>query len=120
MSGLYIYSTMGVFDTIWLYAHLLPGIAVTVRRLHDTGRSGWWLLRFMLFYFLAMVLAFVITISILEAISAGRITGLFLGFGIFFLTGISFQIWILLLMTEDSHPGENKYGPNPKGIPESG
>ncbi|PIE68348.1 MAG: hypothetical protein CSA21_07970, partial [Deltaproteobacteria bacterium] len=21
-----------------------PGIAVTIRRLHDTGRSGWWLL----------------------------------------------------------------------------
>lgn len=23
---------------------LIPGIAVSVRRLHDTGRSGWWLL----------------------------------------------------------------------------
>ncbi|WP_429910913.1 DUF805 domain-containing protein [Glycocaulis sp.] len=23
---------------------LIPGIAVGVRRLHDTGRSGWWLL----------------------------------------------------------------------------
>ena len=23
---------------------LLPGLAVTVRRLHDTGRSGWWYL----------------------------------------------------------------------------
>lgn len=30
----------------WLIclALLLPGIAVCVRRLHDTGRSGWWLL----------------------------------------------------------------------------
>ncbi len=25
-------------------ALLLPGLAVGVRRLHDTGRSGWWLL----------------------------------------------------------------------------
>jgi uncharacterized membrane protein YhaH (DUF805 family) len=25
-------------------ALLLPGIAVGIRRLHDTGRSGWWLL----------------------------------------------------------------------------
>ncbi len=25
-------------------ALLLPGLAVAVRRLHDTGRSGWWLL----------------------------------------------------------------------------
>jgi uncharacterized membrane protein YhaH (DUF805 family) len=23
---------------------LLPGLAVSVRRLHDTGRSGWWVL----------------------------------------------------------------------------
>jgi uncharacterized membrane protein YhaH (DUF805 family) len=23
---------------------LIPGIAVTVRRLHDSGRSGWWIL----------------------------------------------------------------------------
>jgi uncharacterized membrane protein YhaH (DUF805 family) len=23
---------------------LLPGIAVAIRRLHDTGRSGWWYL----------------------------------------------------------------------------
>jgi uncharacterized membrane protein YhaH (DUF805 family) len=25
-------------------ASILPGLAVGVRRLHDTGRSGWWLL----------------------------------------------------------------------------
>lgn len=25
-------------------AFLLPGLAVNVRRLHDTGRSGWWIL----------------------------------------------------------------------------
>ena len=25
-------------------AALIPGLAVAVRRLHDTGRSGWWLL----------------------------------------------------------------------------
>jgi len=23
---------------------LIPGLAVTIRRLHDTGRSGWWIL----------------------------------------------------------------------------
>ena len=28
---------------VWL-ALLIPGIAVSVRRLHDVGRSGWWLL----------------------------------------------------------------------------
>ena len=29
---------------IYGLAVLLPGIAVGIRRLHDTGKSGWWLL----------------------------------------------------------------------------
>jgi uncharacterized membrane protein YhaH (DUF805 family) len=29
---------------IYVVAVLVPGLAVAVRRLHDTGRSGWWLL----------------------------------------------------------------------------
>ncbi|SAK48349.1 Inner membrane protein YhaI [Caballeronia hypogeia] len=31
-------------STLYSLALLLPSIAVGVRRLHDTGRSGWWLL----------------------------------------------------------------------------
>lgn len=27
---------------IWIFANLIPGIAVSVRRLHDIGKSGWW------------------------------------------------------------------------------
>ena len=34
----------GVFSNIYTLAVLLPSIAVGVRRLHDTNRSGWWLL----------------------------------------------------------------------------
>jgi uncharacterized membrane protein YhaH (DUF805 family) len=35
-----------IFAPLWLYslAVFIPGLAVTVRRLHDTGRSGWWIL----------------------------------------------------------------------------
>lgn len=33
-----------VLGFIYSLAVLLPSIAVSVRRLHDTGRSGWWLL----------------------------------------------------------------------------
>jgi len=29
---------------IYTLAVFLPGLAVSVRRLHDTGRSGWWFL----------------------------------------------------------------------------
>jgi uncharacterized membrane protein YhaH (DUF805 family) len=34
----------GPLTGIWSLAHLLPGLGVAVRRLHDTERSGWWLL----------------------------------------------------------------------------
>lgn len=37
-------SGFGPLASIWFIALLLPNIAVGVRRLHDTGKSGWWLL----------------------------------------------------------------------------
>ena len=35
---------IGMLGLIYGLAVIIPGIAVGVRRLHDTGRSGWWLL----------------------------------------------------------------------------
>ena len=35
---------MGLLGGIYTLAVLIPGLAVSVRRLHDTERSGWWLL----------------------------------------------------------------------------
>ncbi len=35
---------IGLLSGIYTLAVLIPGIAVSVRRLHDTDRSGWWLL----------------------------------------------------------------------------
>lgn len=39
-------AALGVNVVLLLYALAVtvPGLAVTVRRLHDTGRSGWWTL----------------------------------------------------------------------------
>ncbi|MCW8329734.1 DUF805 domain-containing protein [Photobacterium sp. SDRW27] len=34
----------GILGTIYSLAILIPSIAVGVRRLHDTDRSGWWML----------------------------------------------------------------------------
>ncbi|MFI6680414.1 DUF805 domain-containing protein [Kribbella sp. NPDC050470] len=34
----------GVLQSIYSLAVLLPTIGVSIRRLHDTNRSGWWLL----------------------------------------------------------------------------
>jgi uncharacterized membrane protein YhaH (DUF805 family) len=35
---------LGVLSGLYSLAVLIPSLAVTVRRLHDTGRSGWWIL----------------------------------------------------------------------------
>lgn len=64
--------------TLIVLAMLLPSIAVSVRRLHDTGRNGWWVLIGLIPYVGGIVL-FVFTLF-------------------------------------DSQPGDNTYGPNPKGI----
>lgn len=35
---------LGIFGGVFMLGILIQAIAVGVRRLHDTGRSGWWLL----------------------------------------------------------------------------
>lgn len=34
----------GIVGLIWILATIVPAIAVLIRRLHDTNRSGWWAL----------------------------------------------------------------------------
>lgn len=67
----------GILSGIYGLAVLIPSIAVSVRRLHDIGRTGWW-----------MLLSFIPVIGL---------------------------IVLLVFAVLDSQPGENKYGPNPKG-----
>ena len=43
-------------SNIWSLALLVPSLAVGVRRLHDTGRSAWWLLTGLLFPWLIYLL----------------------------------------------------------------
>ena len=33
---------------LWFLALICPGVTVAVRRLHDTGRSAWWLISFVI------------------------------------------------------------------------
>ena len=67
-----------VLQMVYGLAVLLPALGVSVRRLHDIGKSGWWLL-----------LAFLPIVG---------------------------PIVLLVFVCLDSKPGENKYGPNPKGL----
>jgi uncharacterized membrane protein YhaH (DUF805 family) len=67
---------VGLLGGLYSLAVLLPSIGVSIRRLHDTNRSGWWLL----------------------------------------LSFIPILGWIALLIfyVQDSDPGDNQYGSNPK------
>ncbi|WP_261844509.1 DUF805 domain-containing protein [Aliamphritea ceti] len=38
----------GILSGIFALALLLPSLAIGARRLHDTNRSGWWLLMYLL------------------------------------------------------------------------
>ena len=34
----------GLVGLIWIFATIVPALAVLVRRLHETGKTGWWAL----------------------------------------------------------------------------
>lgn len=92
---------------------ILPTWAVTVRRLHDTGRSGWWLLAPLGVTLLGCLLMF--------AGGIGGIGGGGDGFGALFIIGclvylaaFILDIMLLIWCIQDSKPDENQYGPSPK------
>lgn len=89
----------------WIYVVFglvifLPSIAVTVRRLHDIGHSGWW-------YLLFAVLTALPCIPRLLHLT---------GFWSIFLSTLALaaSIAYIVIMCIDSQSGENKWGPNPK------
>ena len=34
----------GIVGLVWILVTIVPALAVLIRRLHDTGKSGWWVL----------------------------------------------------------------------------
>lgn len=110
------YDDSGPISTVLGLAIFLPGLAVTFRRLHDTGRSGWWVggfyLAIIVFVFVAVTMAFGVGTDV------GNASSMLAGFGVltllFFLGLFIYAIVLLIFMCQDSHTGPNKYGPNPK------
>jgi uncharacterized membrane protein YhaH (DUF805 family) len=87
-----------VFLVVWL-ALLIPTIAVTIRRLHDTDRSGWWL---------GALFGLAIVMEI-----AARISGsLYL---IFALAYFALAVALLVFYCLEGTKGPNRYGDDPKG-----
>ncbi len=44
VAGLELAEDVGILSTLFSLAIIIPSISVTVRRLHDIGKSGWWVL----------------------------------------------------------------------------
>jgi uncharacterized membrane protein YhaH (DUF805 family) len=87
---------------IYYLAILIPNIAVSVRRLHDIGKSGFW-------YFLP-VGGSVLTMFANLASQSNMVLYIVLA-----LIALAISIVFLVWMFMDSKYGPNQYGLNPKG-----
>jgi uncharacterized membrane protein YhaH (DUF805 family) len=99
-------------------AVLLPGLAVAVRRLHDTSRSGWWLLRMYLIWFgstlvLGLLGAVVIGMAVAVPPDGGQGVGILAAVLSMLLTVPVVAGYYVYVMTRPSQPGMNAYGPQP-------
>ena len=97
---------LGLFVSLYCLAILIPEIAVTVRRLHDTGRSGWWIL---------LMLPYGVVGAAMGAMSADEMPVAMGLVGIMSIIGLIGLVVLLVFMVLDSQPGSNQFGPNPKG-----
>jgi uncharacterized membrane protein YhaH (DUF805 family) len=97
LSGL-IGGLYGLFGFVVGLALLVPSVAVAVRRLHDTSRSGWWLLIGIVPY-----LASVLILLSGNIVLAGMLSMVALGAGLV----------LLVFMILEGTKGPNSYGPDP-------
>lgn len=91
---------------------MLPGLSVMVRRLHDTGRSGWWLFR----WYAGLAGGYVVA-AVTNRLIASRndfswpeLVVLL----IFLLFVVAMVVRLVFALAGDSYNGSNRFGPNPK------
>lgn len=94
----------GLFSGLYTLAVFLPSIAVSVRRLHDIGKSGW--------YFLLIIIPGIIFASLAAMVPVNK--DLMVPFVIFAFAFLGIAIWFLVMFCTDSEVNDNKWGPNPK------
>lgn len=94
---------------IYCLAVIVPSIAVAVRRLHDTDRTGWWVLAPLAPYVLVIISAAMVAGSPDSAGPAGILALVSM------LVVLALAIVLLVFYVLDGTPGANRYGPDPKG-----
>lgn len=98
-------------NSLTFLALLLPGLAVSVRRLHDTNRSGWWMggfcLGFLALLVLLVVIGMIVTENPVNPYAEDVIRALFPVLGIVFLV---YSITLLVFFCQRGNIGQNRFG----------
>lgn len=100
---------VNILRTIYGLAVLIPGLAVAVRRLHDIGKSGWYVLWTALPIGIGGAWLGIVTVSAISGMDTGPA-----GLIIPALLVVGGAIWMLVLMCTNGDSGPNEYGPDPK------
>jgi uncharacterized membrane protein YhaH (DUF805 family) len=110
-----------IFLLLFWLALIIPTIAVGVRRLHDTNRSGWWLGGFYALYAVYMAMSFGTVMSAgLNLAAAPEPNMGALGITmILALVMLVYTIVLLVFYCLPGTPGPNNYGPDPYGAHEN-
>ena len=98
---------------VFCLAVLIPSIAVAVRRLHDTNRTGWWVLAPLAPYVLMIIAGTMVAASPDSAAVAG---------GIALVSMVAMLVLVIVLLVFyflEGTKGPNRYGPDPKA-PDTG
>src|SRR5260221_3872088 len=97
-----------LLNTLVCLALVLPGLAVSVRRLHDLDRTGWW-----------MLLIFGPTIGVWVLIGLNSIVGWWDFLPIIPIIGGVGWIVLLIWKCTPGTAGPNRFGPDPLGLNEA-
>jgi len=92
----------------------IPMLAVQVRRLHDTNRSGWWLGAFWLLYPIYMMLLVGTTVT-RGAAGPTQGAGIAIAAAIFALAMFCLSIVLLVFFCLRGTEGPNRFGDDPYG-----
>lgn len=105
----------GILAGIFALGTFIPSLAVQVRRLHDTDRSGWWILLPLVPYLAGVAL---LLGGAMSGLGSGGMTaasgGALMVGGLLMAVGGICAIALLVFMCLDGTRGPNRFGPDPK------
>jgi uncharacterized membrane protein YhaH (DUF805 family) len=115
VAGMVLLALNPLLQTIYSLVTLVPGLSVSVRRLHDINRSAWWLFGPMLASpVLGILMAMLVFAMQRSGGSRGSEAGLVIVASIFLLCFLCYGIVLLVWMCTDGTAGPNRFGPDTK------